>query len=239
VPAASGAGAPSASGGPDRVAALLFDIDGTLITTGGASDRAWHRAFLELHGVDVNVPDYTGKGVPDPAVGLQCFRGAIGREPVGDEMSKLMMLRLRYLRDEVAGSPGYRVMPGVEALLGRLGAEGRLVGLITGNTEAAAHIKLGRANLDHFFAFGGYGSDANQRVEVCRTALERAAKVAGGALDRAASMAVGDTPLDVDAGHGAGVRVLGVATGGYDLEALRGAGADWVVPSLAAEGLPF
>ena len=47
-------------------AALLFDIDGTLISTGGASDRAWHRAFLELHGVDVNVPDYTGKGVPDP-----------------------------------------------------------------------------------------------------------------------------------------------------------------------------
>ena len=67
----------------EPVAALLFDIDGTLISTGGASDRAWHRAFLELHGVSVNVPDYTGKGVPDPEVGLECFRGAIGREPEG------------------------------------------------------------------------------------------------------------------------------------------------------------
>ena len=48
------------------VAAILFDIDGTLISTGGACDRAWHRAFLELYGVEVDVPDYTGKGVPDP-----------------------------------------------------------------------------------------------------------------------------------------------------------------------------
>ena len=53
----------------EPVAALLFDIDGTLISTGGASDRAWHRAFLELHDVSVNVPDYTGKGVPDPRSG--------------------------------------------------------------------------------------------------------------------------------------------------------------------------
>ena len=127
-----------------RPAALLFDIDGTLITTGGASDRAWHRAFLELHDADVNVPDYTGKGVPDPEVGLECFRGALGREPTGEEMAKLMALRQRYLAEEVESSPGYRVMPGVVELLERLTADGRLVGLITGNTEPAAHIKLAR-----------------------------------------------------------------------------------------------
>ena len=154
-------------------AALLFDIDGTLVSTGGASDRAWHRAFLELHSVEVNVPDYTGKGVPDPEVGLQCFRAVIGREPAGDEMAKLMALRQRYLAEEVESSPGYRVMPGVVELLERLTGEGRLVGLITGNTEPAAHTKLGRADLNRFFAFGGYGSDANQRVDVCRKALDR------------------------------------------------------------------
>ena len=101
-------------GSSAEVAAILFDIDGTLISTGGASDRAWHRAFLELHGVEVNVPDYTGKGVPDPVVGLQCFRGAIGREPEGEEMARLMTLRQRHLAEEVSASHGYRVMPGVE-----------------------------------------------------------------------------------------------------------------------------
>jgi phosphoglycolate phosphatase len=219
--------------------AILFDIDGTLISTGGASDRAWHRAFAELHGVDVNVPDYTGKGVPDPAVGLACFRGAIGREPTAEEMSALMMLRQRYLAEEVETSPGYRVMPGARELLEHLAAEGRLVGLITGNTEPAAHIKLARADLNRFFAFGGYGSDADERVDVCRKALDRAAVVAGEGFDRPGSIATGDTPRDIDAGHGAGIRVLGVATGEYGVEELRQAGADWTVESLESDGLPF
>jgi phosphoglycolate phosphatase len=220
-------------------ACLLFDIDGTLISTGGASDRAWHRAFVELHGVEVNVPDYTGKGVPDPEVGLECFRGAIGREPEADEFTKLMMLRQRYLAEEVESSPGYRVMPGVVELLDRLSDEGRLVGLITGNTEPAAHIKLARGNLNHFFAFGGYGSEANQRVEVCRKALDRADLVSGGRLDRAGSIAIGDTPLDIEAGHGAGIRVVAVATGEYSVEQLREAGGDWVVPDLTNPALPL
>ncbi|MFL5871061.1 MAG: HAD family hydrolase [Solirubrobacterales bacterium] len=219
--------------------AILFDIDGTLLNTGGASDRAWHRAFAELYDVDVNVPDFTGKGVPDPAVGRACFRGAIGREPEPEEMSRLMMLRQRYLVEEVANSPGYEVMPGVEELLERLADEGRLIGLITGNTEPAAHVKLARGGLDRFFAFGGYGSDADERVDVCRKALDRAAKVAGEGFDRAGSIAVGDTPLDVEAGHGAGIRVVGVATGEYSVDQLRDAGADWEFDSFESDGLPF
>lgn len=230
---------PDVQAGAEQPAALLFDIDGTLIDTGGASDRAWHRAFLELYGVEVNVPDYTGKGVPDPTVGLQCFRGAIGREPEPGEMAKLMSLRQRYLGEEVETSPGYRVMPGVEALLDRLTAAGRLVGLITGNTEPAAHTKLARAGLNRYFAFGGYGSDAERRVDVCRKALDRAEAAAGGSLDRAGSVALGDTPRDVEAGHGAGIRVVGVATGNYSVEQLREASADWAVADLTDPGLPL
>ena len=133
---------------------------------------------------------------------------ALGREPVGDEMAKLMALRQRYLGEEVEHSPGYRVMPGVPDLLGRLADEDRLVGLITGNTEPAAHTKLARADLNRYFSFGGYGSDANARVDVCRKALDRAARIAGDAFDRAGSIAIGDTPRDVEAGHGAGIRVV-------------------------------
>ena len=217
----------------------MFDVDGTLIATGGASDRAWHRAFSELYDVDVNVPDYTGKGVPDPTVGLQCFQGALHRDPAAEEMERLIELRQRYLAKEVESSPGYRVMPGVEALLGRLLAEERLLGLITGNTEPAAQIKLARADLNRFFAFGGFGSDADDRAGVCRAALERAEEAAGGRLDRGGSIAVGDTPRDVEAGHAAGIRVVGVATGQYEIEQLTGAGADWAVGSLADGGLPF
>jgi phosphoglycolate phosphatase-like HAD superfamily hydrolase len=215
---------------------VLFDIDGTLIDTGGASDRAWHRAFEELHGVDVNVPDYTGKGVPDPAVGLASFRGALGREPGAEEMAALMALRQRYLAEEVERSPGYRVMPGAVELLDRLGAAGRLVGLITGNTEPAAHTKLARGGLNRYFAFGGYGSDADERVDVCRKALERARVAAGGHLDRDGSVALGDTPRDVEAGHGAGIRVIGVATGEYSVAELSDSGADEAIETLESAG---
>ena len=236
------ADAPPAGSGREAeqpTACLLFDIDGTLITTGGASDRAWHRAFLELQGVEVDVPAYTGKGVPDPAVGLQCFRAVIGREPKSEEMQALMELRERYLAEEVETSPGYRVMPGARETLERVTAEGRLVGLITGNTREAAHTKLARAGLNDFFSFGGFGSDANERVDVCRTALDRAAEAATGDFDRAGSIATGDTPRDVEAGHGAGIRVLSVATGEYSIEQLTEAGGDWVVADLASGELPF
>ena len=220
------------------VAAILFDIDGTLISTGGASDRAWQRAFAELYGIEVNVGDYTGRGVTDPVVGLASFRGALGRDPEEPEMARLMALRLEYLPEEVATSSGYRVLPGVEGLLARLADEGRLCGLVTGNVEAAAHIKLARANLGRFFRFGGYGSDAPERADVVRRALERADAVAGERLDRAGSFALGDTPVDVQAAHGAGIRVIGVATGDYDADALREAGADAVLNDLT-EPLPL
>lgn len=222
-------------GRADPVEAILFDIDGTLIASGGASTAAWRRAFEELHGVAVDVWDHTDPGTTDPEVGRASFRGALGREPTKAELARLMGLRLRFLPDEVERSPGYRVLPGVEQTLERLIEEGRLLGLTTGNVEAAAHIKLARGNLNRFFSFGGYGSDSADRAELTRRAVERAAVVSGGTVEARECVAVGDTPLDVAAAHGAGIRLLGVATGSYGVAELRQAGADWAVETLAGE----
>jgi phosphoglycolate phosphatase len=218
--------------------AVLFDIDGTLISTGGASDRAWKRAFKELQGVDVDVPAVTGKGVPDPEVGRVVFVKTIGREPTKDEGDALMRRRLDHLSEEVQTSPGYVVKDGVVELLDRLVDEGIMLGLTTGNVEEAAHIKLGRANLNRYFSFGGYGSDSPDRTELTRKALERAEKVSGDRLDRKRCFSCGDTPRDVEAGHGAGIRVVGVATGEFTVEELREGGADAVIRSFR-EGLPL
>jgi len=212
--------------------AILFDIDGTLIHSGGSSDRAWKRAFHELLGIDVDIGAHTGRGVPDPEVGRQCFAAYMGREPEPDELARLMARRLRHLPEEVASSTDYRVLDGVVELLDRLADEGYLLGLTTGNVEAAAHIKLARAELNHYFSFGGYGSDSPDRTELTRRARERAETLAGGKLERRATLSVGDTPRDVDAGHGAGLRVVGVATGEYSVAELASAGADFAVASL-------
>ena len=116
--------------------------------------------------------------------------------------------------------------------------DGIMLGLTTGNVEEAAHIKLARANLNRYFSFGGYGSDSPDRTELTKKALERAELVSGDTLDLARCFSCGDTPRDVEAGHGAGIRVVGVATGEYTTEELVEAGADAVIHSLV-EGLPL
>ena len=217
--------------------AVLFDIDGTLISSGGASHVAWERAFQEIYGLTAGIDEYTNPGMTDPEVGRLAFAGAVGREPSRRELARVMGRRLHHLADAVEESDGYRVMDGVEALLERLVDAGLLLGLTTGNVEAAAHIKLGRANLNRFFCFGGYGSDSTDRTELTRKAIERGAMVSGGTLDPSECFSVGDTPLDVQAGHGAGIRVAGVATGRFSVEELREAGADWTLADLA-DGFP-
>jgi phosphoglycolate phosphatase len=226
----------SAGGVP--VAAVLFDIDGTLITTGGASAVAWRRAFAELYGIDADINAHSHAGMTDPEVGRVTFEAVLGRSPDLAELARVMAKRLHHLTETVAESTGYRVLPGVEALLPELIERGLLLGLTTGNVEAAAHIKLSRAGLNRFFSFGGYGSDSTDRVELTRRALERVEIVSGGLVQPAGCLVVGDTPLDVAAGHGAGVPVVGVATGSYSVDELAAAGADHAIPTLEA-GLPL
>ena len=214
------------------VRAVLFAIDGTLLVTGGAGGVAWQRAFEELHGVEADIAEHTDAGMTDPEIAAIVFREVIGREGSQEERSKAIGCYLKHLPDAVAASAGYRVMPGIEQLLPRLIEDGVLLGLVTGNIEAAAHIKLARGHLNRFFSFGGYGSDSADRTEVTRAALSRGALVSGGTLANGACVAVGDTPRDVKAGHGAGIKVVGVATGSYGATALDEAGADWALESV-------
>ena len=219
------------------IEAVLFDIDGTLITTGGAGALAWRGAFEELYGKPLDIREVTESGMTDPEVGRVALRNILGRDPNGRELATAMVHYLRHLSDAVDRAVGYRVMPGIEDLLERLVEDGHLLGLTTGNVEAAAHIKLARAGLNRFFSFGGYGSDSKERTELTRCALGRGRLVSGGLLVDSACISVGDTPRDVVAGHGAGIEVVGVATGNFTVAQLREAGADHVVATVA-DGFP-
>jgi len=216
----------------DSPRAVLFDIDGTLLVTGGAGGVAWQRAFEELHGIEADVAEHTDAGMTDPEIVKIVFREVVGREGSGEERAKAIGAYLKHLPDAVAESDGYRVMPGVEELLPQLIQRGVLLGLVTGNVEAAAHIKLARGRLNRFFSFGGYGSDSPDRTEVTKSALRRAELVSGGGLAGGAAISVGDTPRDVTAGHGAGIEVVGVATGSYSVKQLGDAGADWALANV-------
>ena len=217
--------------------AILFDIDGTLITTGGAGAASWRMAFDELYGIPADIGRFTDTGMTDPEVGRRTFEAVLERVPEPREFARLLERRLRHLGTAVEESETYRILPGVEELLDRLIDDGYLLGLVTGNVEASAHIKLHRAHLNRFFSFGGYGSDSSDRGELTRVALQRAGLVYGAPISPQQALVVGDTPNDVRGAHAAGIECVGVGSHKYTADQLREAGADYTITSLT-EGLP-
>ncbi|HXC23070.1 MAG TPA: HAD hydrolase-like protein, partial [Solirubrobacteraceae bacterium] len=123
---------------------ILFDIDGTLIDTGGAGARSWAWAFERLFDRQVDIAEHSTAGMTDPAIGRATFRQVMEREPTRAELARLMASYQAVLPDFVASSESYRVLDGVPNLLESLTREGIALGLTTGGLEAAAHAKLGR-----------------------------------------------------------------------------------------------
>lgn len=221
----------------DRVA-VLFDIDGTLIDSGGAGTASWRLAFDELYGIAADIGEFSDAGMTDPEVARRTFEGVMHRAPARGEFTRLLERRLYYLQLAVGESVGYRVLGGVRELLPRLIENGYLLGIVTGNLEAAAHMKLHRGELNRFFCFGGYGSDSTDRGELTRIALARAGVVYGEAVAPEQALAVGDTPHDVHAAHAAGIACVGVGNHDFPVDALLAAGADYAISSLE-EALPL
>jgi phosphoglycolate phosphatase len=214
---------------------LLFDIDGTLVSTGGAGAVAWRRAFEELHGIPADIGQFTDAGMTDPDVGARTFEAVLGRKPSPHELAQVVQRRLEHLPEAVAESTGYKVLPGVPERLRQLSRAGHLLGLITGNGDGAAFVKLARGDLMRWFTFGAYASAGVDRPGIVREAVRRGEAMVGGDVPNAEIFVIGDTPLDVEAAHAAGCTAIAVATGHYDAAALREAGADHVLETLAEE----
>jgi phosphoglycolate phosphatase len=212
----------------------LFDIDGTLVLTGGSGSRALGRACLELHGFTDALAHVHLGGKTDPIIVDEIFQHQAGRAATSAEFDALMALYVRYLEADVAESERYRVLPGVEAALAACAARGAALGLASGNVEPAARIKLERGQLWHRFGFGGYGSDAGDRAVLVARAIERGERHAGRAFARTEVVVIGDTPRDVAAAHACGALCVAVATGSFDAAALAAAGADVVLETLEA-----
>ncbi len=214
-----------------RPVLVLFDVDETLVHTGGSGARSWTAAFDKLYGIPADIGEHSSAGETDPQVGRATFTGVLGRDPTDDELSKLYAQYLLHLAEDIWVSEQYRVLPGAEQVLVQLGGAGVMLGLVSGAMEGAARTKLMPANLNRFFVFGAYGSDSPDRAELTTIAIEKAGRLHDH-LTPAQVFVVGDTPHDIDATKSAGAVSIGVASGHFSTDELQAAGADHVLSSL-------
>jgi phosphoglycolate phosphatase len=214
---------------------ILFDIDGTLVLTGGAGKRGMTRAFDAVFGVADAFAGIELSGRTDTSIladAFECHHIRVNPDGVG-------RFRTRYLeclRDEVVrATSGKRVLPGISTLLEALHARvDSFLGLLTGNFAEAAEVKLGHFDLWRYFRCGAFGEDAHDRNQLVPIALDRA-RACGLAPHVAIEgvVIVGDTPRDVVCAQRHGARVIAVATGEYNVDELRRTGADVVFEDLS------
>ncbi len=200
---------------------LLFDLDWTLIYTGGAGVRALNQAFEKLHEVPQAMKTVNPDGKTDPAICREMIKVHLKRDPAEQEVSRLCRSYLDYLALEIPEGPGYRILPGIPHLLEALFPRTDiLMGLGTGNLEEGARIKLARADFMKYFRFGGYGSDAEHRPDVLRIGVKRGEEMAGKPFAARDVIVIGDNIRDVQAGQAIGATTVAVASGPMGMDEL-------------------
>lgn len=217
-----------------KPAVVLFDIDETLVHTGGSGARSWKAAFQKLYGVAADIGEHTSAGETDPEVARETFEGVLNRQPTDGELVALYAQYLLHLAEDIWISDTYRVLPGAAVLLEQLTDAGVILGIVSGAMEGAARTKLMPANLNRYFIFGSYGSDAPDRTELTKLAIGKAARLSKG-LTPAQVFVVGDTPRDMEATLAAGGVPVGVSSGHYSRAELATAGGVHVLGSLEDE----
>lgn len=215
----------------DGISLWLFDIDGTLVDTGGAGMLALKEAAVERFGDEG--PELDLAGSTDSGI-VANMLDHFGYDEDVEEFEKFFAFYLERLEWNLAnGEFDGRVLPGVTGVLDQLADDFEMtVGLLTGNIAGGAAAKMRHYGLDHHFDFGAYGCDHADRNLLGPLALERASEYAGRNFSPEETLVIGDTPKDIACAHAMGSRCLAVATGRFSSEELLASGADMVIGSL-------
>lgn len=214
---------------------VLFDIDGTLLSTAGAAARPFRAALHAVFGSSGPENGYSFAGRTDPQIALELLEmDGHATDDVQQKLDSVWSLYLAGLQRELTGAD-IHVYPGVRELLDRLEADtSAVLGLLTGNLREGARLKLEAAGLGFDrFQVGAFGSDHADRPELPAVAVQRARERFGRHFEGKSVVIIGDTPRDVDCGAHLGVRTIAVATGSYSVSDLEACGPDHLFPTLA------
>ena len=209
---------------------VLFDIDGTLIDSGGAGVRSLDLALNELFSIENGFHGISMAGKTD----TQIIKEGIMKHGLSNgTIDAVIKAYLHYLRREINNDRKH-VKPGIYEVLEELKPLQDLgLGLLTGNIEQGARIKLEPFRLNEYFPAGAFGSDDEDRNNLLPIAVKRFEKLFQQKIETDSCIIVGDTPRDVECAHIYGAMCIGVATGPYSYNDLLEAGADYVVDDLS------
>lgn len=211
---------------------ILFDIDGTLIRTGGAGVRAFAKVFeTEFNTVD-GFEKLKFGGRTDYSLMREFF--GFHRIPATPENFQRFVERYVFWLDHILAHTQGEVCPGVWDLIRELKRQPNppLLGLLTGNVRLGSEIKLRHFHLWDEFATGAFADDHEQRDQIAVIARARGCRLLGRELRPDEVVVIGDTPFDIRCGRAIGAKVLAVATGGCNLEELKAHQPDWAVANL-------
>jgi phosphoglycolate phosphatase len=213
-------------------ALLLWDIDGTLIASGGAGMRALRRGLHHAFGIDGSLDDIDFAGRTDRWIMRQVF-AKFSVAPLEENFARYFEAYVTALPEELI-NPAARVLPGVPALLAGAAAREKITqGLLTGNMRRGAQTKLQFHGLWDYFAFGAFADDGELRNDLGPHAVRRASVHARHEFSPDRVWVIGDTPHDIACGKIIGARTLGVATGSHSVEALQAHAPTMVLPDLS------
>jgi phosphoglycolate phosphatase-like HAD superfamily hydrolase len=210
----------------------LFDIDGTLISSGGAGKAALEDALADVFGIRHAIEKLSLSGRTDRAIVRDLF-ATHGIADTAENWRRLVAAYLRRLPDRLQSASG-RVLPGIAELLKTLSGRGDvLVGLLTGNVRAGARAKLGFFGLYDHFACGGFGDEHLDRDDVAREAVADVRQCLNGSLVLDRVWVIGDTPLDIRSARAVGARAVAVATGWHSSDELAAHRPDLLLNDLS------
>lgn len=202
---------------------VLFDVDGTLLTASGAGKRALDRALRDVYGTAGPIEAYDFRGGTDPQIVRDLLRLAgLEDAAIAAQEAALYHRYATLLEAEVGDGRGVSVYPGIRDLVATLVARSdTIVGLLTGNIEAGARIKLRPTGLWPHFRLGAYGSDDGDRTRLPWVAATRAEALLGRVFGGPDTVIIGDTPRDIGCARAFGARAIAVATGWHSVDDLR------------------
>lgn len=212
---------------------LLFDIDGTLLLTGGAGKIAFEEAFEEIFEIPNSWRNLDPHGKTDPAIFDEVAKRELGRLLSPGEYDLLMERYEEIFEERIQESPRFELMPGIVEILEHLSRDrGIFLALATGNFERAGRMKLQRGGIEHYFQTGGFGNDAPERDKILLSAVAFSEELARKSFEKNRIFVIGDTEYDITAAKKAKLKSIAVLTNGRTRQSFEKDPPDFILDDL-------